>query len=440
MVNSQEQRTQIKLKSGKDEATLSGVQIKFPGFRSLYLDSLEGAKDKENETILPPLEQGDSLKCSDVTIKEHETRPPARYTEASLVQVLEKEGVGRPSTYASILTAIQDRGYVIPSKNQLLPSLTALIVSRFLEKHFPKYVDLKFTSNMEEDLDQIAQGEQGRVQYLKSIYTPLKKSVDEKEDQIQGSDVRAIALPSYPKFVFKIGRYGAYVCTLDDSGKEVCGALPEGKTLDNFSEEFLKSLILQRDGVLLGKDPKTQEEVYRLSGRYGPYVQLGKALPDQSNIKDLKRSSISFLEDPDAVTLDQATTLLQMPLHLGKHPESGKDISKSVGRFGPYVMCDGDFRSIPKSMDFFEVTLDEALELLNKPKGTRFGSKLLRKLGDHPKKKKAINIYEGRYGPYLKIGTKNVSIPKGQDLEKLTLDQALPWVDEALSKKTRKRS
>ena len=437
MINSKEERTQIKLISDTNsEASLSGVKIKFAGFRKLYLDSLESVdKDKDGQ-LLPDLKEGQKLECSDVVVKGHDTKPPARYTEASLVQILEKEGVGRPSTYASILNAIQARGYVVKEKNQLLPSLTALIVSQFLRQHFPDYVDLQFTSNMEEDLDVIAQGNVKRNDYLGQIYSVLHKKVEEKKSQIEGSDSRSIELKSFPGFVFKVGRYGAYVCKKDKSGQEVCGSLPEGESLDKFSQKFLEDLIENRDGRPMGKDPDSGKTIYFLRGRYGPYVQLGKVSPDYSNVKDLKRASVGFLSKPDEVTLEQCTTLLKMPLLLGHHPESKKKIEKNVGRFGPYVVCDGDFRSIPKVMNFFEVEFSEALELLNKPKGQRFGVKVLRTLGEHPsKKKKIIEVCDGKYGFYIKMGSKNVSLPESQNPEKITLKEAAILIDGAPDKK-----
>ena len=319
---------------------------------------------------LPVLKKGDSVKCLKVEEIRHETKPPARYTEASLIQKLEKEGVGRPSTYASIIGTIQDRGYVEKKQNTLIPTFTALVVSRFLQKNFPNYVDMQFTSEMEKDLDDIARGKKDHVKYLKSVYLGskgLKKLIDTKEKQMKDKTFRSLTLRGFEDYSFNVGPFGAYVSR--KNGKvDVSASLPADVYPGEITKEAIEELIDNKikGGRLLGKDPKTGQEIFIVLGRYGPYLKMdlkeekenkkkakGKTgNKKKKNTKKSKTVSLSPFFDEKTITLEGALKLLELPKVVGVHPETKKEIKKAVGRFGPYVVHAGDFRSVPADIFF----------------------------------------------------------------------------------------
>lgn len=429
MVNAEQKQVSVKFVHGDTEWSASGMTITFPGFLKAYV---EGHDDPEQslsnrEVHLPQLKVGELIKVKNYEYNDHETKPPARYTEASLVQKLEKEGVGRPSTYASIIGTIQDRGYVKKTGNQLQPTFTALAVSNLLKNHFPDYVDLNFTSEMENSLDEIAAGDVDWNDYLKKIYfgeRGLKNQVESKEDRINPEKSREIRIDGLEQYSFRVGKYGAYVCRKNEDGSEVCASLPEDKAPADISAEEADSLIAQKiNGAdSLGKDPQTGLPVYVLNGRYGPYVQLGDVDGEESKPK---RVSVPPNMDHENLSFEQALKLLSLPISLGQHPDSGKEIKASLGRFGPYVVCDGDFRSIPKDMDLFSIDLKQALELLSQPKKGRGKASALKTLGSHPATTDSIEVFNGKYGPYIKCGKTNVSIPEDIGVEGITLEKAI---------------
>jgi DNA topoisomerase-1 len=448
MVNAEQKQMSVKLEAGEGLFTSNGLSLVFPGFFKAYVEGFDDPEQALNnrEVHLPQLKTGDMAKVIELNSNQHETKPPARYTEASLVQKLEKEGVGRPSTYASIIGTIQDRGYVNKVGNSLQPTFTALIVTKLLEKHLSDYVDLNFTSEMENSLDQIAEGEKDWTQYLKSVYLGdkgLKSEVEKKEEKINPEESRAIRLKNLDDMTFKVGRYGAYVCK-EHNGEEVCASLPEDRAPADVEESYVDKIIDQKiNGTdALGKDPETGLPVYVLTGRYGPYVQLGES--DGGEKEKPKRSSIPPTMEPDNLTLDQALSLLSLPKVLGKHPDTDVEIKAGLGRFGPFVVYEKDFRSIPKDMDLFTITLKQALELLARPKKGRGRAAPIKVLGDHPKVEEEMAVYNGKYGPYIKCGKVNVSVPEGQKPEDVTKEQAIELlaerIDEVSSKKTTKKA
>jgi DNA topoisomerase I len=433
MVNAQQKQVSVKFKAGGALFAASGLSIEFPGFLKVYVEEAEDDAGGENKEVrLPQLKVGDKVDCHGLKITDHETKPPARYTEASLVQTLEKEGIGRPSTYATIISTIQDRGYVKKVGNALVPTFTALVVTKLLSKYLPDYVDLKFTSSMEERLDDIANGELNSIKYLGSIYhggQGLKSQVEKQEKTIDGEESRSINLSGLDNLSFRIGRYGAYVCR-PDGDDEVCASLPDNQFPGDMTAEIANKLIDQKvsGADALGKDPVSGLPVYVLSGRYGPYVQLGEV--DEVPEGKPKRMAIPANMEPSALKLDQALSLLELPKTLGAHPESGKDIKKGLGRFGPYIVHDGDFRSIPKAENIFAVDLKRALELLAQPKKMRGRSTPLKELGKHPESQEEIQVFTGKYGPYIKVGKTNISLPDDIKPEDLTVEQALKLIAE----------
>ncbi|MCC3415903.1 MULTISPECIES: type I DNA topoisomerase [unclassified Microcoleus] len=412
----------------------SGKRIDFPGFLRAYVEGSDdpNAALEDQEVILPALKVGDKPNCKDVEAVGHETQPPARYTEASLVKMLESEGVGRPSTYASIIGTIVDRGYAKLIANALIPTFTAFAVTTLLETHFPDLVDTGFTSRMEQTLDEIATGEAKWLPYLQKFYTGetgLATQVKEQESQIDAKVARTVVLENITAKVC-IGKYGAYLESENEEG-QVKASIPQDLTPADLDPEKVEFLLKQKtEGPeKLGLHPDTGEPIYVLIGNYGPYVQLGDV--SETNKKP-KRSSLPKGTDKDSVTVDMAVSLLTLPRLLGTHPDTGAKVQANLGMYGPYVVHDQgkvgkDYRSIKVPDDVLTITLDRALELLSQPKAVR-GSKSttpLKELGAHPESGELINVYDGRYGPYVKHGDINASLAKDESLENFTLQKAL---------------
>lgn len=429
MVNSRQKQVSVRFEVGQGVFAASGNSIEFPGFLRAYVEGTddENAALEEREVRLPNLAKGDTVKCIKVEAIEHETKPPARFTEASLIQTMEKEGIGRPSTYASIIGTIIDRGYVKKAGNALTPTFTAMVVAKLLVQHLTQFVDLGFTSSMERSLDEIASGDLDQLSYLKSIYfgkTGLKEQVEAQEKKIVPEEARSIRLPGLDTLDFRVGRYGAYVCRDDKEGGEVCASIPEAQAPADITTEIANKLIDQKinGSDALGKDPKTDLPVYVLTGRYGPYVQLGDATDEE--VKP-KRVSLLVGMEPEKTTLEQALQLLELPKNLGAHPGTGKDVKVGLGRFGPYIVHDGDFRSIPKTDDLFTILLERALDIMSKPKAGRGRAAPIKELGKAPGIEEPVSIFSGKYGPYIKAGKTNVSLPDGMKVEDVTLEIAM---------------
>ena len=431
----------------------SGKRIDFPGFFRAYV---EGSDDPEaalenQEVILPTLRVGDTPTCTQLDAIGHETQPPARYTEASLVKTLESEGVGRPSTYATILGTIIDRGYAQMRSKALIPTFTAFAVVSLLEEHFPDLVDTGFTSKMEQTLDEIATGEAQWLPYLQSFYLGeegLESQVKVRESQIDPSVAKTVALENLEVTV-RIGKFGPYIEAKNGDGA-LKASIPPDLTPADLNPEQVEVLLRQKtEGPdKLGLDPETGEPIYLLMGGYGPYVQLGEATEEN---KKPKRASLPKGVKPEEVTLEMAVGLLSLPRTLGTHPETGAKIQAGLGRFGPYVVHNQgkegkDYRSLKGEDDVLTISLERALELLAQPKRTRGGSrgsakKPLRELGVHPEDKEPVNIYDGPYGPYVKHGKINAGIPEGETVETLTLEKALELLaQKAVAKKSARKS
>lgn len=424
----------------------SGKRIDFPGYLRAYV---EGSDDpdqalSDRELPLPPLEVGDVVDCRELAAIGHETQPPARYSEASLIQTLEQEGVGRPSTYASIIQTIQDRGYALLQQKRLVPTYRAFAVTQLLEKYFPHLVDLGFTAGMESVLDKIATGEADWLPYLREFYageSGLEHQVEVREAEIEPEAARAIVLGDLDATV-RIGRFGPYV-ERDDGGKKVRATIPDDVPPADLNEALVEALLGQKSEgpEPLGTDPVSGEQVYVLNGRFGPYVQLGMPEATDANSKSKtkvpkpKRVSLPKGMKPEDVTLELALGLLSLPRVLGSHPQGGR-VEVGLGRFGPYVVHRGpdgkaEFRSLKAGDDVLTVDLERVLELLSEPKGAR-GSRSrstakspLQELGPHPDDGAPVQVLDGRYGPYVKHKSVNVTLPKGTDPATVTLEQAV---------------
>lgn len=449
-------QTQITVQLQVEDAGFrsSGKRIEFPGYLRAYV---EGSDDPEaaledQEVILPNLKVGDHPNCTELEAVGHETQPPARYTEASLVKTLESEGIGRPSTYASIIGTIIDKGYAHLVTNALIPTFTAFAVTDLLEKHFPDIVDPSFTSKMEQTLDDIATGEAKWLPYLQQFYLGdkgLETLVRERESQIDATKARTVELENLDAKV-RIGKYGPYIEVVNGEGV-ITASIPKDLTPADLDPKQVEVLLRQKitgpDQV--GRHPETGEPIYVKIGAYGPYVQLGDKTDENPKPK---QASLLKGVTPETVTLEMAVGLLALPRTLGVHPVTGGKIQASLGRFGPYVVHDQgkegkDYRSLKAADNVLAISLERALELLSEPKKGRSSTNskskaALRELGTHPEDGETINIYDGPYGPYIKHGKTNVSIPEGQTVEDITLTAALNLLAAKAStgKSTRKTS
>lgn len=446
--------TQINVKIKVEEAEFrsSGKKIDFPGFFRAYV---EGSDDPEaalenQEIILPDLQPGDHPKCKQLEAIKHETQPPARYTEASLVKTLEKKGIGRPSTYASIISTITDprRGYAQIRSKALVPSFTAFAVTSLLEEHFPELVDPNFTSKMESTLDEIARGSAEWLSYLKEFYKGekgLETQVKVRENEIDPTLAKTINLEDLGAKI-RIGKYGPYI-EVEKGEEPIKASIPQDLTPADLNPQQIETILKQKlEGPeILGIHPETQEPIFVLIGPYGPYVQMGEKSEDKK--KKPKQVSLPKGMKPEDVTLDIALGLLSLPRLLGEHPETGGKIKASLGRFGPYVVHEfkdeenklkKDYRSLKAEDDVLTITYERAMELLSQPKRGRGSKTPLRELGEHPEDKQPVNIYKGPYGNYIKHGKVNVALPEGETVESITLETALKLLAEKAGAKKKK--
>ncbi|MFZ0013243.1 MAG: type I DNA topoisomerase, partial [Acidimicrobiia bacterium] len=415
--------------SGEDAVFgASGRTITFPGFLRAYVQGSDDPDSEldDREKILPPLEEGDALAVERLEPTGHETRPPARYTEASLVQKLEELGVGRPSTYASIMTTIQDRGYVFKKGSALVPTFTAFGVVGLLESHFPNLIDYEFTAEMESDLDRIAGGEEQSVPWLSAFYfgdDGLKQKVATRLDEIDPRLVNSIPIGQDEdgnEIVARVGRYGPYV----ERGEER-GSIPEDLAPDEVTVAKALELIEEQNkgDKIFGTDPDSGLTVYGKTGRFGPYVQLGEQ--EEGSKAKPKRASLFKSMTMDELGLDDALRLLSIPRTVGLD-EDGVEITALNGRYGPYIQRGDDRRSLETEEQLFTLTVPEALELLAEPPRRRGQQRAsnVKEIGTDPASGKTVTVRSGRYGPYVTDGDVNASLRKSDSPETITIDRA----------------
>lgn len=427
---------------GKDGKTYglraTGSVVVFDGFMRLYS---EGRDDEEEEDSrrLPALKRGDTLKDKAVTASQHFTEPPPRYTEATLVKRMEELGIGRPSTYATTLAVLRDRGYVRLEKKRLIPEDKGRLVTAFLESFFRRYVEYDFTADLEEKLDLISDGKLQWKDVLRDFWRDFTAAVDDIKDlrvsevlealneilgphifpaRADGGDPRACPVCGSGRLSLKIGRFGAFIG---------CSNYPECRYTRQFVEpQGADAEAALPDGKLLGYDPDTGLPVTLRSGRFGPYVQLGEA----ENGEKPKRASIPRGIDAATVDLERALQLLALPREVGLHPETQKPITAGIGRYGPFVQHDGTYANLESIEDVFTIGINRAVTLLaekeaaGKGKWQRPKAEVLKDLGEHPEGGK-IEVLSGRYGPYVKHGSTNVTLPKDKDPLALTREEAL---------------
>jgi DNA topoisomerase I len=417
------------------ELQANGRVISFPGYRRAYV---EGADDPEAELaeaerVLPALSEGEHVGVESAEAKSHSTQPPARYTDASLVKKMEELGIGRPSTYAAVISTIQDRGYVWKKGSALVPSFTAFAVVRLLEEHFGELVDYNFTASMEDDLDAIASGSEEALPWLSRFYFGhdpdgvkgfgLHEAVSGQLTEIDPVEINTIPIGADPKsgeqIVARVGKYGPYLKRGEETASLREDTLPDELTPQDAAE----ILDAPQSDRSLGLDPETGLDIYIKAGRFGPYVQLGDAADGEKP----RTASLFATMTPEKVTLDEAIQLLSLPRLVGVDPESGEEIFAQNGRYGPYLTKGKDSRSLETEEQIFNVTLDEALAIYAQPKrgrGRGIAKPPLRELGPDPATGEPVVVKDGRFGPYVTDGTTNASLRVGDRVEEITIERA----------------
>ena len=400
----------------------SGRVILFPGYMRVYVVGQDdpNAIIADKETLLPSLELNELLELKELNVVGQTTKPPARYTEASLIRKMEALGIGRPSTYAATIDTILRREYAENKKGQLVPSYLAVAITQLLENHYSSLVDSNFTAKMEDGLDAISRGELDSLPFIKEFYfggneTKGLEVMLEEEVDIRNACSFSIANGSDEPIIGRIGNFGPY---LEHNGvrKSIPLSIPFGDLTPEKAQEILTKEI--KEDKPLGKDPKTGENIYFKEGQYGPYVQLGdtktrKAIPKEFNVEE--------------VNLELAVRLLSLPREVGKHPETGDIITADYGRYGPYLRCGKKNSSIKPPLSPLTISLDEAIETCAKK---RSGTQELKTFGNHPKTNEELLLKTGFYGPYITDGKINASVPKALDPEAITLEEAIELIDK----------
>ena len=417
------------------EFSASGTTITFPGYRAVYVESRDddGADGDEREALMPPLTVGDAVAVASLEPQGHATSPPARYTEASLVKRLEELGIGRPSTWASIIQTVQDRGYVWKKGQALVPTWTAFAVVGLLEQHFDDLVDYDFTAHIETDLDAIAAGDRQKETWLQSFYfgddtlPGLKRMVEENLDEIDAAAINTFPIgrdAAGEEVVVKPGKYGPYVKRGEDTASVPEDLTPDELTLDKALELLAAPKSDEPIGELDGLP------VFAKSGRYGPYVQWGTADAPPPGFDKPKMSSLFKTMVLERMTMDEAEALLTLPRTLGSDPADGEPIVAANGRYGPYVQKGRDFRNLDNEERLFTVTLDEALQIFSQPKVFRRGGQNmaakgpLREFGTDPVSERPVVARDGKFGVYVTDGETNASIGKGDRIEEMLPERA----------------
>ena len=432
MESAQVERTTIDLASREGEVGLraTGTVITFDGFLTLYQESRDDEED-EGEARLPQVVEGEAVKILSVTPSQHFTEPPPRYSEASLVKKLEELGIGRPSTYASILGVLRDRSYVRMEKKRFLPEDKGRLVTAFLENFFQRYVEYDFTARLEEQLDEISEGKADWKDVLDRFWRDFKPRTEEvlgyRNAQILDTlndflgpyifraeegrdDPRACPSCADGRLSLKTGRYGAFIG---------CSNYPDCKYTRQFSDSDTEAANGAAGPEVLGTDPETGAEITLRTGRFGPYLQRGEA---KAKGEKPPRASVPKDMDADTLTLETALKLLSLPREVGTHPETGKPVTANIGRYGPYVQHERSYGKLGGTDEVFSVGMNRALSLLAEKKA-KAGE--LRALGDHPDTGKPVRVMDGRFGPYVKHDKTNATLPKDVDPESVSMDKAL---------------
>lgn len=446
-------QTAIEVQSTDAYAKLraTGSRVHFDGFYKLYRESKDDESEEKENNNLPVVNKDDNLAVEKIIPEQHFTQPPPRYTEASLVKKLEELGIGRPSTYASIISVLQDRGYVLLEKKRFTAEPRGRIVTAFLENFFKKYVEYDFTANLEDELDEISKGKIDWKHVLKEFWQTFEPTTKDVVKHSNTEIIRALnqtldyflfphdekgevnrKCPSCEdgKLSLKMGKFGAFLG---------CSNYPEcrhTKQLGVDQNDDSTGEANENEPSVLGQDPETGLDISVRKGPYGWYIQLGEGTKKEEKPK---RVSIPKNINKDEISLEMALKILSLPREVGKHPETGKKITAGIGRFGPYINHDGKYVSLKGDDDVLEIGINRAITLIedNKSKGKQ-KAEPLRALGKHPDTSDEIKIFEGRYGPYIKCAKINASIPKSSSPEEITLTEAIELIEKQKQKKKKK--
>ena len=422
------QKTTVSIINDEAKFIANGKVIEFPGFLKVYVEDIDDpSTDRDDkESLLPPMQEGQIVTGKQFLPNQHFTKPVSRFTEASLVKELEALGIGRPSTYATIMGNIQRRGYVRKVNNALIPTFTAYAVVQFLEKYFQDLVNLQFTANLENTLDAISRSEMQSEDFLDNFYfgengtLGLHNLLEKEFDQEISRTIMELKDKDAKKsIIIKIGRYGVYL-----QSEDINTTLPETAIPSEIKfKDALESLKKKEEGPKkLCIHPETNEPVYLKDGRFGPYIQSGK-----------KMKSLLPGMNPEEVTEQIAINIISLPKDLGKHPDIGESIKSDIGRYGPYLRCGKTSRSVVDPDNILDISFDRAVEILSK-EAQKSGPKVIKELGINPKTKDSIEIKDGRYGSYVTDGKINVTIPKAQTVHDITLDIALQLIADKKAK------
>ena len=447
MASAKLERTTVTIEDNAHTVGLraTGQVVRFDGFLKLYEETKPKAKDGEAEeknTDLPAVESGQSLSAKDIEATQHFTQPPPRYSEASLVKRMEELGIGRPSTYASILKVLQDRGYVELDKRRFTPSDKGRLLTAFLENFFTKYVQYNYTANLEEQLDKVSAGDLDWLKLLGDFWNEFSATIDgtkelrvthvldalnialkpivfpEKED---GSDPRKCPKCEKGQLSLKLGRFGAFVG---------CSDYPECKMTRPFGSDEQETV----EDVILGQHPETEKDIVLKTGRFGPYVEM-------ETEKKPKRTSLPKTWPYDAMDLEKGIRLINLPRKICAHPEDGNQVITALGRFGAYIKHNTTYVSLKDPEEMFTIGMNDAIARIADKRanpGRSRGGKVVKDLGKHPKTEKPLQIMEGRYGAYVKYEKINATIPKGQDPQEVTVEMALKYIEEKEAKSKKK--
>ena len=450
MASAKLERTTIEMADNGNTVGLraTGQVVRFDGFLKLYEESKPKVVDGDDDAnaTLPAVTSGDATQAKDVKAEQHFTQPPPRYSEASLVKRMEELGIGRPSTYASILKVLQDRGYVELDKRRFTPSDKGRLLTAFLENFFAKYVQYNYTAELEERLDKVSSGDLGWKKLLHDFWNEFSASIDETKDlrvthvldalndalrplvfpdKEDGSDPRTCTSCDDGRLSLKLGKFGAFVG---------CSNYPDCKFTRPFGGDDANAVS---EDKILGVHPETGKDIILKTGRYGPYVEM-------ETEKKPKRTSLPKTWPYDLIDLEKGLRLINLPRKIGSHPEDGNQIITALGRFGPYIKHNTTYVSLKDPEDMFNVGMNRAVEMIAdkiaNPGNRSRGGKVVKDLGKHPEDKKPIQVMEGRYGPYVKYEKVNATLPKGTDPQDVTLEMALEYIAAKIAKgPTKKR-
>ena len=436
------ERTSVDLQSLDKEVTLraNGQVVLFDGFLKVYEESSDDAEQSEDESRLPQMSEGENIEKLSVDPEQHFTQPPPRYTEASLVKKMEDLGIGRPSTYANIVTTIQDREYVRKEKNRLFPEDKGRIVTIFLLNFFKRYVEFDFTAGLENQLDAVSAGKGNYKELLGKFWDDFSEAISETSELriAEVLDVLDDALApqlyppkedgSDPRRCPKCGNGQLHLKSSRTGGFVGCGNYPEcnfTRPISGETNESAERLLGEENG----------DEIFLKSGRYGPYIQRGE--PSEENKKP-QRASLPKGWSASDIELEKALKLLSLPREVGPHPEDGQIIEAGIGRYGPFVRHGRTYANLKDPDDVFNIGMNRAVEELAKKatagSGRGTASKAIKELGEHPEGGGSVNVMDGRYGPYVKYAKINATIPKGKDPEEITLEEAINLINEKSAK------